>query len=162
MSDDNASTDPLQKLHADVLAQRARIMRLKNPDAAGLTAELTGTVLSIMGDMVIAITQVRDGLEEGVDAAIGGLDERLTALENEESSLTGEDADKLQDLVDTCKHLITVIRAAGQQTPEVETALGLADALATECGEIVEGARMMEDDDEDEEPAGAPQLNGQA
>jgi len=162
MSDDNASTDPLQKLHADVLAQRARIMRLKNPDAAGLTAELTGTVLSIMGDMVIAITQVRDGLEEGVDAAIGGLDERLTALENEESSLTGEDADKLQDLVDTCKHLITVIRAAGQQTPEVDQALALADALATECGEIVEGARMMEDDDEDEEPAGAPQLNGQA
>lgn len=166
MSDnDTQSTDPLQTLHAEILAQRARIMRLQNPTPQMLNAEMAGTVLSILGDVVIHVTQVRDGLEEGVDAAISGLDERLTALENEESSLTGEDADKLQALVETCKHLVAVIRGAGQQTAEVEQALAMADALATECGEIVDAARMVDEDDDGEgedEPEVAQLGNGRA
>ena len=167
MSDETTETtpEPLRTLHADILAQRARIMRLPNPTAAMLTAEMASTVLSIVGDVVVAVTQVRDGLEQGMDDAFSSLDERLTAVENEESSLTAEDADKLQALVETCKHLVGVIRAAGQQTPEVERALGMADALATECGEIVEGARMLDDEDDDDdkdEPAAAQLGNGTA
>jgi len=160
MSDETTTEttpDPLRTLHADILAQRARIMRLPNPTISMLTAEMASTVLSIVGDVVVAVTQVRDGLEQGMDGVFSSLDERLTAVENEESSLTGEDADKLQALVETCKHLVGVIRAAGQQTSEVEHALTMADALATECGEIVEAARMLDDDEDDDtdEPAAA-------
>lgn len=154
MSEPEDDVDPLQSLHAEIMKQQARILLLKNPSAAGITQEMGATVLAIVLDVVVALTQVRDGHDE----ALIDLDDRLEAIEEEESKLTAEDAEKLHALVDTTKHLVEVIRGAGTQSPEVERALTLATTLADECAEIIEGAEMEGDDDEDPEEPGTPQL----
>ncbi len=146
MPNDVSSTDPLQALHSEIEGARIRVRKI-DPTPGNLKAQIDATVLSLLGDVVKTMAQIRDGMEE----IVVDLDERVSQFEGATTAIVGEDVEKLTALAEGTAWLIDVVLASGQQTDEVVAKLKALRTLAEECKEIVEDAAVEEDDEDDDE-----------
>lgn len=158
-----ADTDPLQDLHDEIQRHAAALQRrwtAMPPSPADLGAEMTGTVLAFLRDIVATIAQVRD-------TAVDGLAEheaRFDDLDEPSTRILPEHAEMFTACFEGVKLLIGEVRRGGTHSSEALAKLEALETVAAACLAVVAEHRVEVDEDEaeaQEQPA-LPKGIGQA
>ncbi|MDD1677688.1 MAG: hypothetical protein LUO93_00705 [Methanomicrobiales archaeon] len=136
--------DPLEEFVREVGAAQ-ELVKKSQASSENVKAHMHGTILPLLIKLATVVAQSRDGTLDYVDG-------RLALIEGEETQIVGEDAEKLLALIEGTAWLVGELRKSITDATAV-LRLDELEKMAAECKEIVEEARVEEEDDEQTDPA---------
>jgi hypothetical protein len=136
--------DPIQQFVRKI-EDAQKLLKNSQASAENMRAHMHGTVLPLMIEMASLLAQSQEGMLDYVDG-------RIAEVQGEATAIVGEDAEKLLALAEGTAWLVGELRK-NLTEPAAILRLDELEKLATDCKEIVEEARIEDDDPDETDPA---------
>lgn len=134
-------------LHQDLPAERKRIKETSaNATAQTAMRELAGTALDMVAELGELLAQTLWQLGSDLEESFVSLDVRMSALEEESTQFTKEDAEKFLTFLDATKAMCRQLMEA-ESVGQAQEVMRKHIAFAEELEALVRESTLVDDDD---------------